>query len=150
MKKQKMSLSQACEILRVHNIWRRSGDIEKMVNPVILGQAIDLILSEVDPNKEANDKAEMDEYLKKLNSAINKLLEIEQYERCANIRDLIKAINEKNVKKYIEINFNIPDMKEISFFKKDATTEDMEEKIKSYFGIDSVFKYSLIVKAVII
>ncbi len=50
-----MTLPEAIQILKTHNEWRRGGSLEfVMVDPIRLGQAIDLIINDYE-KREEND-----------------------------------------------------------------------------------------------
>jgi len=40
-----MTLPEAIKILKSHNVWRRGGE-GKMIEPALLGQAIDLVVED--------------------------------------------------------------------------------------------------------
>lgn len=46
-----MTLERACEILKLHNDWRRGDDSLEMPSPKDLGIAIDTVLNHLEPKK---------------------------------------------------------------------------------------------------
>lgn len=85
----------------------------------------------------------MNEYLAQLRGTQSLLAEHDEFEVCAEISDLINAIETKNVKKFIQLCFDVPTMKKVGFFKKGSTYEEMAERVRYHFSYENVFEYAI-------
>lgn len=88
-------------------------------------------------------KMTLDEYLVQLKGTQAKLTEQEEYEVCAEITELIEAIETKNLKKFMQLNFDIAGMKKVGFFEKKSTYEQMAERVVHHFSLNNIFDYAI-------
>jgi len=82
------------------------------------------------------------EFFERCHDKMAKMESQEDYEGCAELRNLIRAIKNEDIKSYIKICFDIKTMKKVGFFKPKMTYEEMAERVRVFFGFDSVFEYS--------
>ncbi|GAB3988023.1 hypothetical protein GCM10028807_09710 [Spirosoma daeguense] len=85
----------------------------------------------------------IDEYLEQSEVTLKKLEELQEFEVCAMMRDLLNAIRNKDVKTFIDLEFDKKALIKCGFFPKRATYEQIEERINTYFGYESIFEYAL-------
>lgn len=85
----------------------------------------------------------LDEYLIQLKNTELKLSQADEFELCAEVRDLIKAIENKDIESFINLSFDIKTLKKSGFFGKKDTYEQMAEKVRWYFGFENVFQYAI-------
>lgn len=86
----------------------------------------------------------IEEYLIQCRATLQKLEDLELYERCHELLLLIRAIEAMDTETYIKMVFDVKGLTKEGFFEKGMTYAQMEERIKKFFGIESVFEYSLI------
>lgn len=83
------------------------------------------------------------EYIDQLKGVLVKLEAKQEFEICADIRELINAMETGNICKYIELQFDKKELIKCGFFKKGWTCVEMEDRIKTFFGYESVFEFSV-------
>jgi len=68
----------------------------------------------------------------------------ELYEFCAKLVAILNAIEAKDEQAYINLVFDIDDLSKGRFFDGYNTPEERKERLLLFFGLDSIFEYSLI------
>ncbi len=86
----------------------------------------------------------IDGFLDECRLTLQKLEDLELYERCHELLLLIKAIEAGDTETYIKMVFDVKGLTKEGFFEKGMTYAQMEKRITKFFGIESVFEYSLI------
>jgi len=84
------------------------------------------------------------DFLDECRITLKKLEDLELYERCQELLVFIKAIEAGDTETYIKMVFDVDGLTKEGFFNKGMTYSQMEKKITKFFGIESVFEYSLI------
>ncbi len=87
-------------------------------------------------------KLTLSEYLIQLKEVLAILESKQEFEMCIEIRNLFTAIETKNVKLFIDTKFDIKIMRKAKFFSKTDTYDQMAERVKIFFGLDSIFEYA--------
>jgi hypothetical protein len=86
----------------------------------------------------------LEEYISEYENNLKKFENLEQYEYCKELYDFINCLKEKDVKTYMDFSFDIKGLTKAGFLKKGFTQDQIEERIKTFFDIESIFDYSLI------
>lgn len=93
-----------------------------------------------------DDKIEA--FIDELLVQLKRLEEKEMYEACTKYEELIDSFKTKNVEKYIRLMFDIEGLTRDGFLDEGDTIEDIEQRIITFFSLESIFHYSLINKSV--
>ena len=86
----------------------------------------------------------IEKYLSELRGDLKFFEQKEHYEWCVGIRDQIKAIEEFDIPAYIRLNFDIKGLTECGFLESGETTDQIADRIRTFFGLESIFDYSII------
>lgn len=70
---------------------------------------------------------------------------LQDFEKCAELRDLIKSIEQKDSKSYIQIMFDLDGLQKSGFLKKGLIISEIEIRICNFFELKSIYDYSLII-----
>lgn len=93
---------------------------------------------------------ELYDYLNKCKDCLKKLENKEHYNQCAYVSKIIKSIEEGDEESYVALNFDVPSLIKNGFLEKeDIVLSKAKIKLRKFFGIESIFDYSLITGAVI-
>lgn len=88
----------------------------------------------------------MDKLVDTLSTHLRILEDKEMYEACIKYEEMIDSIKTKNVEKYIRLMFDVEGLIQEGFLDKEDTITDIENRIKKFFNLESIFHYSLIGK----
>lgn len=88
----------------------------------------------------------MDKLVDTLSTHLRILEDKEMYEACIKYEEMIDSIKTKNVEKYIRLMFDVEGLIQEGFLDKKDTITDIENRIKKFFNLESIFHYSLIGK----
>jgi hypothetical protein len=86
----------------------------------------------------------INQYILQCEQHLNKLEQLEHYERCQDMYDLINALKSKDKKRYIDLSFDIDGLVSCGFLKPKSTYEEIEKRIIVFFHLKSIFDYSII------
>lgn len=87
--------------------------------------------------------SDLKHYIEQLKRTKDALSDKEEYEICAEVQQLIDAIESRDVKTFIDINFDKRGLIKIGFFKKKMSYPEMEERVKTFFDLDNIFEYAI-------
>ena len=90
-----------------------------------------------------SEKWTLEEYKQLCQDKISGLIPMEDYESCQYILDRLKAIETRNIKRYLQLAFHLPSLKKVGFLNKEMSYEQMADRIKDCLGLDDIFDYSL-------
>lgn len=85
------------------------------------------------------------EYIEQCKVNLTDFEKLEDYNKCAELRDLINSIEQKDAKKYIKIMFDLDGLRKIGFIKGRLTTKQIEQRICKFFELETIYHYSLII-----
>ena len=83
-------------------------------------------------------------YLIKLRTYLWALEKDENYEECCYIRDMITAIENRDMETYLSLAVPVNDLVENGFLEKGDTLDQINSKLCSFFSIPDLFHYQVI------
>lgn len=83
------------------------------------------------------------EYIVQLKGTIKKLEVENEFEVCQMANELLECLITKNTDKYIKSQFDIKALNKAGFLKKGMTTQEIAERVCTFFSFDNVFQYSV-------